>query len=56
MVANIIEIFLIQFLIALNVILLVAPIIKAPKTTIYKILWIVGIVMMFSSILSVMII
>ena len=56
MVANIIEIFLIQFLIALNVILFAAPIIKAPKTAIYKTLGIVGTVMMFSSIVSVMII
>lgn len=56
MVVNIIEIFLIQFLIALNVILLVTPIIKAPKIAIYKTLGIVGAVMMFSSIVSVMII
>lgn len=54
MVANIIEIFLIQFLIALDVILIAAPIIKAPKIAIYKTLVIVGIVMMFTSILSVM--
>lgn len=55
MVANIIKIFLIQFLMALNVILFAAPNIKAPKTAIYKTIGIVGAVTMFSSILSVMI-
>lgn len=56
MVANIIEIFLIQFLIALIVVLNVTIIIKIPKKEIYIILGIVGVVMMFSSILSVMLI
>ena len=54
MVIDVIEIFTVQFLIALIVILIAAPIIKAPKVAICKTLGIVGIVMMFSSIVSIL--
>lgn len=54
MVTDVIGIFTVQFLIALMVILIVAPIIKAPKIAIYTTLGIVGIVMMFSSIVSIL--
>lgn len=54
MVIDVIEIFTVQFLIALLVISLAAPIIKAPKIVVYKTLGIVGIVMMFSSIVSIL--